>query len=191
MSDEPVGRAPANAGEVRPSRLEDVTGEVLPALIARLRASRLGELEVRSGGWRIRLRRDPSAAVRATAHAGKAADEPEAPGLHFWFGRVAIQGGGFAQAAEAFERYLEAGGAHPYARFGLATAYEGLGRFEEALRLHVELARDNPALAISARQHQARLANKVLAAMARQSAPSQPAVHPRRGCRTAPVPRLR
>lgn len=76
MSDEPVGRAPANAGEVRPSRLEDVTGEVLPALIARLRASRLGELEVRSGGWRIRLRRDPSAAVRATAHAGKAADEP-------------------------------------------------------------------------------------------------------------------
>ena len=38
--------------------LDGLTGEILPALIARLRASRLAELEVRSDGWRVRLRRD-------------------------------------------------------------------------------------------------------------------------------------
>jgi acetyl-CoA carboxylase biotin carboxyl carrier protein len=60
--------------------LEAVTEEVLPALIARLRASRLGELEVRTGEWRVRLRRDPRAGTRVTAPTGSAAGdaEPEA-----------------------------------------------------------------------------------------------------------------
>lgn len=44
--------------------LDVLTEEILPALIARLRASRLGELEVRSHGWRVRLRRDPGHASR-------------------------------------------------------------------------------------------------------------------------------
>jgi biotin carboxyl carrier protein len=35
-----------------------VAEKVLPALIARLSASELGELEVREGDWRVRLRRD-------------------------------------------------------------------------------------------------------------------------------------
>jgi len=52
--------------------LQALTGEILPALIARLRAGRLGELEVRSGGWRVRLRRDPTAMSRAAAATGMA-----------------------------------------------------------------------------------------------------------------------
>ena len=38
--------------------LDALTDEILPALVARLRASRLAELEVRDSGWRMRLRRD-------------------------------------------------------------------------------------------------------------------------------------
>ena len=74
MSDDPVGQVPASADEEPRNGLEALTDEVLPALIARLRASRLGELEVRSGDWRIRLRRDVNAhhsrAVGGTTGAG-------------------------------------------------------------------------------------------------------------------------
>lgn len=38
--------------------LDRLADEILPALIARLDSSDLGELEVRHGGWRVRLRRD-------------------------------------------------------------------------------------------------------------------------------------
>jgi len=41
--------------------LEALSEDILPALVARLRASRLGELEVRADGWRVRLRRAPAA----------------------------------------------------------------------------------------------------------------------------------
>jgi biotin carboxyl carrier protein len=37
--------------------LAGLVGDLLPALITRLDASELGELEVRGGGWRVRLRR--------------------------------------------------------------------------------------------------------------------------------------
>jgi biotin carboxyl carrier protein len=37
--------------------VERLAEQVVPALIARLSASRLGELELRRGGWRVRLRR--------------------------------------------------------------------------------------------------------------------------------------
>jgi biotin carboxyl carrier protein len=47
---------PSAAGSL--ARLAD---EILPALIARLDVSGLGELEVRHGGWRVRLRRSPVA----------------------------------------------------------------------------------------------------------------------------------
>jgi biotin carboxyl carrier protein len=45
--------------------IDRLTDELLPALIAKLGATNLGELEVRQGGWRVRLRRpagDPSPA---------------------------------------------------------------------------------------------------------------------------------
>jgi biotin carboxyl carrier protein len=51
--------------------LASLADDVLPALIARLRASRLGELEVRTAGWRVRLRRDVDAErLRAGTGAG-------------------------------------------------------------------------------------------------------------------------
>ena len=37
--------------------IDRLSGELLPALIAKLGATGLGELEVREGGWRVRLRR--------------------------------------------------------------------------------------------------------------------------------------
>lgn len=77
MSDEPVGQDPASAGTEPADGIEALTEEVLPALIARLRASRLGELEVRSDGWRIRLRRDTSVPLRPAA---SAADDGQEPG---------------------------------------------------------------------------------------------------------------
>jgi biotin carboxyl carrier protein len=49
-------------------RIDALAEDVLPALIARLRRSRLGELEVATDGWRVRLRRD------VTAHPAVAAD---------------------------------------------------------------------------------------------------------------------
>jgi biotin carboxyl carrier protein len=40
--------------------IDRLTGELLPALIAKLGATGLGELEVREGSWRVRLRRPAS-----------------------------------------------------------------------------------------------------------------------------------
>ena len=83
MTDETSGRTPATSSDAPGSGLEALTEEALPALIARLRASRLGELEVRTADWRVRLRRDANASVRATAagavHAS--AEEPEGLGV--------------------------------------------------------------------------------------------------------------
>lgn len=45
--------------------------EVVPALIARLEASSLGELEVREGGWRIRLRREAGSVSTTVAASGE------------------------------------------------------------------------------------------------------------------------
>jgi biotin carboxyl carrier protein len=55
--------------------LDHLADEILPALIARLDSSDLGELEVRHGGWRVRLRRDltPVAAPVATSQGVTAA----------------------------------------------------------------------------------------------------------------------
>ncbi|HUP55235.1 MAG TPA: hypothetical protein VM408_06995 [Methylomirabilota bacterium] len=45
--------------------IDRLTAELLPALIAKLGATGLGELEVRQGGWRVRLRRPVTAAGNA------------------------------------------------------------------------------------------------------------------------------
>jgi biotin carboxyl carrier protein len=45
--------------------IDRLAGELLPALIAKLGATGLGELEVREGAWRVRLRR-PAGAVGST-----------------------------------------------------------------------------------------------------------------------------
>lgn len=83
MSDDPVEQVPVGPGDRTPDGMEALTTEILPALIARLRASRLGELEVRSDGWRVRLRRDPAARSRPTRVGATEADgesSAEAPG---------------------------------------------------------------------------------------------------------------
>ena len=48
---DPAARAEDHAG------IERLSEALLPALIAKLASTRLGELEVREGGWRVRLRR--------------------------------------------------------------------------------------------------------------------------------------
>ena len=64
--------------------IDRLSGELLPALIAKLGATGLGELEVREGGWRVRLRRpgDGQAGVRRDArrHARAAAGRARAVG---------------------------------------------------------------------------------------------------------------
>jgi biotin carboxyl carrier protein len=46
------------------AEIQRLTDDLLPALIAKLGATGLGELEVRQGGWRVRLRR-PAVSVPA------------------------------------------------------------------------------------------------------------------------------
>jgi biotin carboxyl carrier protein len=63
-------------GIAAPEDLDSLTDELVPALITRLRASRLGEIEVGGDGWRVRLRRDPTAPGRrsGSAASGRAAE---------------------------------------------------------------------------------------------------------------------
>jgi acetyl-CoA carboxylase biotin carboxyl carrier protein len=76
---DPAGRLAAHA-EI--ARLAD---DLLPALVARLGASGLGELEVREGGWRIRLRMpsgrrpEPAPVARRGGRAGSHAGGPARP----------------------------------------------------------------------------------------------------------------
>ena len=70
--------------------IDRLSAELLPALIAKLGATGLGELEVREGGWRVRLRRPDGGAVGAAASREWRAGEREraarsgagSPGAH-------------------------------------------------------------------------------------------------------------
>lgn len=62
--------------------IDGLTEGLLPALMAKLSATGLGELEVREGTWRVRLRRPADGAVRdkrATERAARAAAGHHAP----------------------------------------------------------------------------------------------------------------
>ena len=52
--------------------IDRLSDELLPALIAKLGATGLGELEVREGGWRVRLRRPGDGG----GHRRRASDAP-------------------------------------------------------------------------------------------------------------------
>jgi len=57
--------------------LASVVAEILPAVVARLRASSLGELEVRTNAWRVRVRREVAAVtVTPTRGAGSSVALP-------------------------------------------------------------------------------------------------------------------
>ena len=84
---------PVTPGDRRPERtaaersadhaaIGRLSDELLPALIAKLGATGLGELEVREGGWRVRLRRPgdgAAAAPRRASGARATASVPVAP----------------------------------------------------------------------------------------------------------------
>ena len=76
MTDDPSGQTPERSEGDEGAAIGALTEKVLPALIARLRASRLGELEVRSDGWRVRLRREAPSTNTATV-AGAASAESQ------------------------------------------------------------------------------------------------------------------
>jgi acetyl-CoA carboxylase biotin carboxyl carrier protein len=81
MTDGPDAAAPGSADG---PDIDELTREILPALIARLRASRLGELEVRTAAWRVRVRRElragPLSARSADASADTALSDDEVEG---------------------------------------------------------------------------------------------------------------
>jgi acetyl-CoA carboxylase biotin carboxyl carrier protein len=83
-----IGDASTPVGGGRPdgAGVDAILADVVPALAARLRASRLAELEVRTADWRIRIRRD----VEGQPAPSRAA--PAKPGLH-------IRGGSALSAA--------------------------------------------------------------------------------------------
>lgn len=56
--------------------IDRLTGELLPALIAKLGATGLGELEVREGTWRVRLRRPGGPAGRERRASDRAVERP-------------------------------------------------------------------------------------------------------------------
>jgi len=71
-SDTPVARLPQDRLDDH-AAIDRLTDELLPALVAKLGANGLGELEVREGTWRVRLR------MPADGHADVAGRRP-APG---------------------------------------------------------------------------------------------------------------
>jgi acetyl-CoA carboxylase biotin carboxyl carrier protein len=56
--------------------IDRLTAELLPALIAKLGATGLGELEVREGDWRVRLRRPAGGAAPSTPARSARRDRP-------------------------------------------------------------------------------------------------------------------
>ena len=68
--DDADGRAADHAA------IDRLADELLPALIAKLGATGLGELEVRESGWRVRLRRPASNANPTPPRERKAGDRP-------------------------------------------------------------------------------------------------------------------
>jgi biotin carboxyl carrier protein len=58
----------ANGAVDGPDVIARLADDVLPTLVARLERSRLGELEVRQDGWRVRLRRNLGASDGADAN---------------------------------------------------------------------------------------------------------------------------
>ena len=99
MDDAPAARVERSGDDALPGRIGRLADDLLPALIARLDASGLGEIEVRTDAWRIRLRRPydrrraiplpegrrrrpepPSAAEQATAD-GSPSPSPGHPAL--------------------------------------------------------------------------------------------------------------
>jgi biotin carboxyl carrier protein len=68
----PVSATPSATRRADHAAIGHLTAELLPALVARLSATGLGELEVREGSWKIRLRRPADGSVRVRRSSDKA-----------------------------------------------------------------------------------------------------------------------
>lgn len=66
-------RAPAERAADHAS-IERLAGELLPALVAKLAATGLGEIEIREGDWKVRLRRPAGGALAPATR--RASDRP-------------------------------------------------------------------------------------------------------------------
>ena len=95
---ERAGGTAGGSGDV--AELGRVADELLPPLIARLGVSDLGEIEVRQGSWRVRIRRAPTDA-RVYAPASTAANVPSATGATAHPSAAAAPGGATHASAAA------------------------------------------------------------------------------------------
>ncbi len=82
MADSDAEMTERTPGERRADHaaIERLADELLPALVAKLGASGLGELDVREGGWRIRLRMPADARAARRATGPGRGGHPAAPG---------------------------------------------------------------------------------------------------------------
>jgi biotin carboxyl carrier protein len=95
---------PVEPGPSRPDRsaaeraadhaaIDRLADELLPALIAKLGATGLGELEVREGGWRVRLRR-PAEGAAPSGHRERKTGERDRGGRGITATSTGTAGGG-------------------------------------------------------------------------------------------------
>jgi biotin carboxyl carrier protein len=112
-------------------RLADV---LLPALIAKLATTRLGELEVREGDWRVRLRRPPAA---DTNYGRRANDKPSRA-------QPGHEGHGHARGApeSATARATRLTGVGPGDTAGAAATTNGTGAVRASLAAARRAERD-------------------------------------------------
>jgi biotin carboxyl carrier protein len=74
-----AAREPDDAARISDhAAIDRLTDELLPALVAKLGASGLGEIEIREGAWKVRLRR-PSGASDGMLHGRRSTDRPSRP----------------------------------------------------------------------------------------------------------------
>lgn len=73
-----VAREPDAVRIADHAAIDRLTDELLPALVAKLGASGLGEIEIREGAWKVRLRR-PSGASDGMLHGRRSTDRPSRP----------------------------------------------------------------------------------------------------------------
>ena len=128
-----------------------LTEELLPALIAKLSTTQLGELEVREGEWHVRLRRPygvgPGEGRRSTDKPSRSQPGHEGHG----HGRAAVEGrrGGGAAATSGGASGVTAGtGAASAATNGTGVARGGSGRDDAAAAERARSIAMSPAVGI-------------------------------------------
>ena len=157
---------PVTPGDRRPDRtaaersadhaaIGRLSDELLPALIAKLGATGLGELEVREGGWRVRLRRPGEGAAPSTARDRRPGDRE----------RAARSGAG-ATGSHQPTGLTPVGpgrdGREGAARDGAAARDERNGR-DGGVRDDGRMVATSPAVGVFQPRHEARAGTKVRA----------------------------